>query len=354
MKYTNSEPSVRPDNYMPDLTLALNWYSQEKDKKDAKSYLKDYVAKNYTKADAKIFEKIPDSKINVTFGWISRLINNQAVKLNDQDYTKFVSYVNNLLNALKEVPEEVEDDKPTRPTVRDNMLEKVNEYLGELEGAVDDFFTAGKELDLYNDLRAKTVPQPYCPYIKEWIKKKAAEYIFVYETSDPYFKEAYSNITKRKLTQIIKLIGQWSEDIDRYTQFKKANRKPRIKKAKPPSVQVAKLKFKVEDTDIGVKSIHPADIIGASQVWIYNTKYKKLACYRTESSLGIQVKGTTLQNYDPESSEQKTLRKPKETLKAVLEAGKIPLRKILSELSTKESTANGRINEDCIILRAVK
>ncbi len=95
-------------------------------------------------------------------------------------------------------------------------------------------------------------------------------------------------------------------------------------------------------------------MVGASQVWVYNSKYKKLAVYRTDSALGIQVKGTTLQNYDPELCEQKVVRRPEAFLPIVLQATKIQLRKIMENLTTKGSDVNGRINEECIILRAIK
>ena len=234
------------------------------------------------------------------------------------------------------------------------MKEKVSEYLGELEASIDDFFIIGKELNLYTDLKSRAIPQPYCPFIAEWIKKAASEYITVYESTDDQIKEGYSNIGKRKITQLIKLINSWSEDLDRYTQFKKANRKPRVKKAKPPGVQVSKLKYKREDTELKIKSVIPSEIVGSSQVWVYNTKYKKLAVYRTEATSGIEVKGSSLQNYDPDLSEQKTLRKPAETLKEVLNAGKIQLRRIIPELTTKETPVNGRINDECIIVRVIR
>lgn len=349
------EPTVASDNYISDLSRAFNWYNQEKDKKDARSYLKDYITLHLTKGDVRNFDRVPDSKISTTYGWISRMILNNALTLTERDYNKFDKYVQDLVDVTDLPAEEViPDEKPTKPSVRDNMKEKIAEYLGELEGAMDDFITSGVELNLYNDLKSRAIPQPYCSFIADWIKKTAGTYIEVYETTDAVIKEGYSNIGKRKLTQIIKMLGSWLEDIERYSQFKKANRKPRIKKTKPAGVLVAKLKYKREDTDIGIKSVTPSEIIGSTQAWVYNTKTKKLAVYRTESATGIQVKGTTLQNYDPNLCEQKTLRKPAETLKALLTAGKVQLRKILPELTTKESPVNGRINEECLIVRVIK
>lgn len=350
-----SEPVVSPDNYKSSLLSAFNWYNQEKDKKEARSYLKDYIAHHFTKQELKVFDKVSDGKIISTYGWISRMLLNGTLVLNEPDRVKFSNYLQSLLDTSGQpVEEEPEVEKVVRPSVRDNMKEKVNEYLGELEGSLDDLILTGNALDLYANLKGRAIPQPYVPFIEEWVKKTAAEFIAVYETTDEQIKEGYGNLGKRKLTQIIKMLSQWLEDVEKYGQFKKANRKPRAKKVKPAGVQVAKLKYKREDPDTGIKSVLPTEIVGASQVWIYNTKYKRLAVYRSDSTSGIQVKGTTLQNYEPENCEQKTLRKPKEVLQKVLTAGKVQLRRIMDELTTKETPVNGRINEECVILKVIK
>lgn len=354
MKHKVAEPSLSQDNYVSSLSAAFNWYNQEKDKKDARAYLKEYISQHFTKNDVKRFDRLPDHKIISTYGWVTRLVYNGAL-LKESDHIKLDNYIKGILDTPGQVEEEeVVVEKVARPSVRDNMKEKVNEYLGELEGALDDFIISDKDFDLYANLKGRSIPQPYVPFIIEWVRKTAAEFISVYETTDSVIKEGYSNIPRRKLTQLIKLMSQWLEDAEKYGQFKKANRKPRAKKVKSPVQQVAKIKFKKEDTELGIKSVFPSEMVGASQVWIYNTKYKKLAVYRSDSSIGIQVKGTTLQNYEPENCEQKALRKPKEVLDKVLTAGKVQLRRILDELTTKESPVNGRINEECIILRVIK
>lgn len=356
MKLKIQEPVVNPENYISSLSNALYWYHQEKDKKDARAYLKDYINKHFTKHEVKVFDKLPDNRIINTYAWISRMVHTGAVTLKESDFIKFDNYLQSILDTSDYVEEEevVEVEKPNRPSVRDNMEEKVREYLGELEGALDEFTLNGVELNLYNDLKARAIPQPYCTYIDTFVKKKAAEYIFIYETTDKEYKDAYSHLGKRKLTQLIKMLSEWVEDIDRYAQFKKANRKPRPKKVKTPAQQIAKLKYKKEDNELGIKSVFPSEMVGASQVWVYNTKYKKLAAYRSEAGNGIQVKGSSLQNYDPDISEQKSLRKPKETLKQVLSAGKVQLRRIIPELTTKDTPVNGRINEECLIVRVIK
>lgn len=357
----NNEPlyvNYEMPDYLSQLGKAFNWYNQEQEKKDAVKYLREYIKSSLTAEDVKRYDRIPDSEVTMTYGWVARMLYN-GCKVGTKELQKLDDYVKELLSRV--VVEKVVEVKETvpKPSVQEYMLEKVSEYLGELEGVLDDFNHYKKDndlfkFDLYKDLQARSIPKPYCTHIETWIRRKAQEFITVYESTDPEIKEAYSNFTKPQLTRLIKLFSQWIEDVERYGEYKKANRKPRVKKQKPPGVQVAKLKYLREFTELNLKSVNPSEIVGSSQVWVYNTKYKKLAVYRTESVTGIQVKGTTLQNYDPDMCEQKSLRKPAEVIKKVLTAGKVQLRRIIPELSTKETPVNGRINEECILLRVIK
>ena len=48
------------------------------------------------------------------------------------------------------------------------------------------------------------------------------------------------------------------------------------------------------------------------------------------------------------------MRRPEIVLKKVLESSKVQLRKIISDLNTKDYELTGRINEECILLRVIK
>jgi hypothetical protein len=234
------------------------------------------------------------------------------------------------------------------------MQDKIAEVIGDLEGHVDAFLKEDKEFDLYNYLQANSIPKPYCKDIDVWARKRGTEFTEVYKTTDKDTKDGYSNISRRQQANLVKMFGAFIVDLEKYTQFKKANRKPRVTKAKPPAVQVARIKFKKEDTELGIKSVNPSEMVGASQVWVYNVKYKRLAAYRSDSVQGIQVKGSTLQNYDPDMSECRSIRRPEAFLKVLLDASKVKLRKLLSDLTTKGYDVTGRINDECIIVRVIK
>ena len=122
---------------------------------------------------------------------------------------------------------------------------------------------------------------------------------------------------------------------------------------------VKKLKYAVNFPELGLASLHPTDIVYANEVWVYNTKTRKVGVYKAKNidprnmqraGTGIMVKGTTLQDFDEESSVQKTLRKPPEMIKN-FDGGKLKCKKSFEELTTTPTKLNGRFNEHTIILR---
>jgi hypothetical protein len=110
------------------------------------------------------------------------------------------------------------------------------------------------------------------------------------------------------------------------------------------------MKYKKEDTEYAVKSVSPTGIINAQELWIFNTKYRKLQVYRANDPKGLSVKGTSIVGYDTENSGSKTMRKP-EQVSTLATLTKRPLNQAFKSLTTTEAKVNGRINEECILLK---
>jgi hypothetical protein len=67
---------------------------------------------------------------------------------------------------------------------------------------------------------------------------------------------------------------------------------------------------------------------------------------------GLSVRGTTITDFDESASKSiKIGRKTSERLETVLTGGKIVLRKMIEEMTGE---VNGRINENTILLKAIK
>jgi hypothetical protein len=112
--------------------------------------------------------------------------------------------------------------------------------------------------------------------------------------------------------------------------------------------------FCAESDPHKIKSINPAEIIGASQLWIFNTKNRKLGVYNTLDAEGLSVKGTTIINFDEVKSVMKTLRKPETILPEIIKGGKVYMRNVMTTINSVEMQMNGRINKDIVILRVIK
>jgi hypothetical protein len=98
-------------------------------------------------------------------------------------------------------------------------------------------------------------------------------------------------------------------------------------------------------------SVNPTDIIGCGELWIFNTKTRKLGKYIAAEFQTLGVKGTTITGFNENTSVQKTLRKPEEKLKEFKAAGKVQLRKFLDDINATDTKMNGRINEETILLK---
>ena len=140
---------------------------------------------------------------------------------------------------------------------------------------------------------------------------------------------------------------------------KATTRKARKPKARSKEAIIKKLKYAINCPELGLASLPPTDIVYANEVWVYNTKTRKIGVYKAlnvdprnmqRPGTGIMIKGTTLQDFCTESSTQKTLRKPVEMIKN-FDAGKMKCKKSYEELTTTPTKLNGRFNEHTIILR---
>ena len=175
-------------------------------------------------------------------------------------------------------------------------------------------------------------------------------------------KEGYAHLKKADIKLFVSAIEGLLEALDFVIESAKATRAPRKAKPKSADKLVEKLKYAKTDDKYKLASFNPVDIIGASEVWVFNVKTRKLGKYvasnidptgTRRAGSGLQVKGTTIIGFDENASIQKTLRKPEEQLKAFKSAGKVALRTFLENIPTTDTKLNGRCNIDTVLLKVV-
>jgi len=349
-KLVGAEP--KPKNILLDkinIVKYLGWYANNKDSKDAVKYAKDYLTKQKIKFSTTALTAAPKQ-----FGFICRMLTNGATL--DASNTAWFNEKLSSVSVTQTQPSPSEETTTTNKfSIQERIAAKSDTIVAELEGALDDFITSGcksqiNTAGLMVSLNTKSVN---IKSIVEIFKKYRVEFDTAIDTTDEYIQESYSNFSKIQLKKLVSFCDQVIKDATELGAKSATNRAPRKVKTKSPEVLVSKLNY-VKDFDLdGMKlvSVDPKGIIGASQVYVYNTKTKKLGLYVTEYGSGLSVKGSTILGFSPIKSVSKTLRKPKETIDSLLKAGKVALRNIMSNLTTKESVLTGRVGSDTIILK---
>lgn len=240
-------------------------------------------------------------------------------------------------------------------SIQDRLREKAREVASEVEGWVDDFCVDKKIPvktieDFLNLFKLYELKAPHIYHLREIFDRRASELREALEGKDKDLIEAYSNYSKVELKKYYLFNTNLLKACDMLQEVAKIDRAPRKKKPVSQEKVVSKLKFKKDDNSLGIVSLNPVQILGAREVWTYNTRTRKLAQYKAADSQGILVKGTGLLNYTSDSVE-KTIRKPIETLAELKKASKVKLRTFLKDLSTLDIPCNGKLNENHVILR---
>lgn len=339
------------------LFRALSWYSNQFGPKESKKYTLDYVKKEKYPKD--IVEKLSGSDEDTfkNLGFVCRMISRGAtldreswIKQRINEIITFVPFSSSIIaNATKPT-----DQKPEK-TIQERVFEQATVYINEIEGHVDSFIKERvSTFKCYEWLSSSGVKPIYTSQIKEHYAPLFDELTIALNKSDEQVTESYSHWTKKELTAFLKFVEGIISDCDKYSSNTKTVRKTRKKKAIPAEKKVAKVQYKKEDAEYKIVSINPTEIIAAKQLWVFNSKNKSLGLYNSMDDSGFSIKGTTIVGFDEITSIQKTLRKPEEVLPLVTKGKKTELKKILSGLSTKEKVLNGRLNEEIVILRAIK
>jgi len=243
------------------------------------------------------------------------------------------------------------DEKPKKViSIQDRLQGKVEDYISAVEGQADDFVDSGYKMkyDPYNHLLELGCKAAHARKMRPFYVDCYNELVDVYNKDDEYYMEAWSHLKPKYHKLMMDFYGTIVDDLDRIIKNSTAQRKPRKKKTLSAARLVKKLKYQEEFPKLKLVSINPEKIIGASELWVYNTKYNRIGVYRAENAIrGFSVKGCTIQHFDKQESVEKKARKPKDILD-VLKRG--TLKKKLNNLSTSENELTGRIGKDTILL----
>ena len=337
---------------------AFSWYNYFYGKKDAREMIVNYLETHGRKEDVRTLKRIPDSSIRLTTGWLCRM-SMVGLDLNEHEQIKLDNLLREILDSKQDdiAEEVVVEDTVPKITIQDRLREKVSECAGEIDGLFDEFISSGAKLNAdYKPvvlMRSMNIAPQMVNDIKQIWSRKMTEFEQAVAGTTPDLVQGYGFLSKVQLRNCVKFCELVISDCGAYQQIKKVERKPRAVKAVPPEKRAAKFKCIVEFAELKLKGLPAASLVDKAEAWLYDTKKRKLIHLVADShTQAFTVKSNSIIGFSTVDSQQKTLRKPADVLRAMGAAGKPAARKIYKDLTTTETPFNGRGTENLIILKS--
>lgn len=347
---------------------AMQYYRMESSGKELKVKVIEWMNKNgYDKKTVALYKKTKDNRTGITVGAIAACLlrGMQSCRADFNKGRDTATWLGaEIAKIIAEGKYDIDENsvvevKATGPvvTIQERVRDAAMLMTEEIETAYEAFQLDPETFDpkafkMLNLLKGKGAKAAHARIIRDFYASDLAELEeLAGGAADEQLKEAYKHRTRKQIKNFIAFLTEIRTACDMLMQEAKVNRAPRKTKAVPKDKLVAKLKYMKTNEPLKLVSVNPVDIIGAGELWIYNTKSRKLGRYVAAEFNTLSVKGTTVTGFDPAKSVCKTLRKPEDKLKEFKSAGKIALRKFLDEINATDTRMNGRLNEEIILLK---
>lgn len=167
---------------------------------------------------------------------------------------------------------------------------------------------------------------------------------------DEQLVEGYNHINKPNGRKIVEHLKELLDMLQLGATPKKAIRR---KKEQPPHKIVARLRFMKASKDLNIASFSPVNILGSTEVWVYDTKRRRLGLYKSKGYGGLGVKGTSITGYDEDLSYEKTLRKHEKQVKIIYGLSRNAISPYVDKIRGKKMKVKTRINPHMLLLRAL-
>jgi hypothetical protein len=222
-------------------------------------------------------------------------------------------------------------------------------------------------INIVQKIQSNEIPLKGFSVIRDWLQRWLKEMESARDGTNLDAAEGYGYLGKRALNAWIKNLKKMLDDLAKYEKKQKQQRKKSGKskttQKKQTAAQLAKQVSKVSyQTSIEVspsltlESIQPIEVLGARYLFTYNSKYRRMSFFTAKNRDGLSIKGTTLQNFDPEQSFSLVLRNPEQILNLFLDQN-LKAERVTQELdkmTTKRNVPNGRLGQNTVLLTRFK
>lgn len=364
-KFTGPEPTWQNSDTWTKEQLDRNWsrgynyynyHYQPADLRDAVGEL-GLSRFNWSQEDLAAFNRVEDRRVGITLCSAAKMLLNGAPMREETANFIEKKFKDILERGRSHLQPKSFGVVAERVSVQDRMREKLHDVLADIEGFFDDYCYDNKLMpDILGYFKETNMPQQYVNQIAERFTPRMQELSLARsKAADDQLREGYKHLNKAQFDRLADFYQTLTLSLETYGAVKKAVRKARVKKLPSQEKLVRKIKYCAQFNELNLVSVNPIELIGSTQIWVYNTKTRKLGKYVADASSTVMtVKGSGIVGFDPKLSVAKTLRKPQQQLKDFAAAGKVLLRTFLEDIKAVGVELNGRINKDVVLLKVVK
>lgn len=345
-------PVIDPQNYSISIIRCLNFYNVEVDIK-----LKQTWAIKHWK---------DQGKDTTNFSLVGPGFFNQAGALAymlkigapiQSDHIKYIDDTYDMIKKKAEIAKKEKDEEEKKQqesgtkikSAQEKMEENTIRVMSEIDGEFDNLILNGTSFNIKKWFIQQRLNGPASMKVHDFYTKQLNELNSVFNgEADKDLIEGYSCYSKRQIRQM----RDFMQEVISACQTNKVLkiRAPKIAKEKPPAVLAAKMKYQPELAEFKIKSVHPSKIVGASEVWLYSTQYRRIYHYKVMDGMKLSVKGTVILNWDPEKSSCKIVRKPEIQVPDFHKSTQKNQAISYDAIKAVATKVNGRLNENHVIL----
>lgn len=305
--YGTEPKPIDSDGGMPNMSMALNWYSRYKTYKDADKYLIEFAKQyGFNKDEIALLRKCPAHFVSSSFGWLAKMSLN-GIKLEDSQLNRIIVKIREKINHAiyidslnKEL--EAESDSSVKKSIHQVMREAVNDkastIMGTIDGWLDDFCDADMsgEYDLFSYLQSIDAKPAHVAIVEDRLGVWYAEFVSARDGLDPDFVEGYSHLKPAQLKTLINWVEDLRSQASNYVNVTKSARGPKKGSTRVKKVDPVKLTSRLETVSIeGVQSLDKVNIVGANELWVVD-QWGGIRFFKSESTTGFDISGRKLKN----------------------------------------------------------
>ena len=370
---SKSTPRARPKTGLAAVpmdrgfTACKQYFHEEIDRKVVIDIIKTHIKKLFTKDQVQNILSYPEWHFGMHSAYGAAIHWMNAGLTFEEKYQRYPEAIQEYYAVLaramrKTVPlvdDDENDEQPAVVVAKASPLELMNKKIQSTIMVdldfLEDEWIAGRTttIDVYQLFQRHLLKAPAVAPVRKRLEVWLLEYEDAFHKRCEQAVEGYSHIKRSELKRRIDVVNKMLEDLDRVKAASVATRAPRTPKVRTADKQVSKLKYAKNSVEYKLISINPVQIPGAIRLYTFHEKSRTLTEYVSNSTAGFEIKGTSIQRFDPETSRSVRLRKPDEFLAIILSKTSKQIDNEWQKLTTKSSVPNGRINLETILLRTL-